>query len=380
MANEFPLTVDPAAYRVKDDALLTPVLAIYPQIVRHNIATVIAALGGKPGSWRPHVKTVKLGSMMKLLVEAGIKSAKCATTLELRTACEAGFEDILVSYPHTGRNARRVAEIARSFPAVRVSAIVETKEHLADWSGTSIDLFIDINTGMDRTGIEPRDRERVLELARQIRAAGLVFRGLHSYDGHSAEADLAERTLRAQGRYGELVSLVSFLDQQGMKVDELITAGTPALPAAIAYLDLWNGTFKHQVSPGTLVYCDCSSLRQIPQYGLRPAVVVVSSMISHPKAGIATCNAGHKAVCVDSGVPNCVVLGHPELTPLKPSEEHLPFAVASGSTPAAIGETLYLVPRHVCPTVNNFDFAALIEDGAITSVEPVSARGHEGPL
>ncbi|HTS04567.1 MAG TPA: hypothetical protein VMP68_03220, partial [Candidatus Eisenbacteria bacterium] len=46
----------------------------------------------------------------------------------------------------------------------------------------------------------------------------------------------------------------------------------------------------------------------------------------------------------------------------------------------AVGDVLYLIPRHVCPTVNNFDAALIVREGKIESVEKVSARGHEGPL
>ena len=72
--------------------------------------------------------------------------------------------------------------------------------------------------------------------------------------------------------------------------------------------------------------------------------------------------------------------GHPELTPLSPSEEHLPLAVAEGAAGPQIGDALYLLPRHVCPTVNNFDCALLVRDGKIEAVENVSARGREAPL
>lgn len=54
--------------------------------------------------------------------------------------------------------------------------------------------------------------------------------------------------------------------------------------------------------------------------------------------------------------------------------------VESGATSPAIGETLYLVPRHVCPTVNNFDAALIVENGRVTGLERVTARGHEGLL
>jgi D-serine deaminase-like pyridoxal phosphate-dependent protein len=75
-----------------------------------------------------------------------------------------------------------------------------------------------------------------------------------------------------------------------------------------------------------------------------------------------------------------VTLGYPELRALKPSEEHLPFEVEGALDGPAIGTVLYLIPRHVCPTVNNFDRAAVVEHGEVIGVEPVTARGREGPF
>jgi len=93
-----------------------------------------------------------------------------------------------------------------------------------------------------------------------------------------------------------------------------------------------------------------------------------------------TCDAGHKTVSADAGIPTCVVLGHPELEPLTPSEEHLPMRVADGAAVPAIGELLYLIPRHVCPTVNNFDDAVIVSGRKLIRVETVTARGRERPI
>ena len=106
----------------------------------------------------------------------------------------------------------------------------------------------------------------------------------------------------------------------------------------------------------------------------------MTRVVSRPHEGVVTCDAGHKAVSADAGVPTCVVVGHPDLIPLSPSEEHLPMALNGGTTGPQVGEALYLLPRHVCPTVNNFDYALLVRDGQIKSVEKVSARGREAPL
>ena len=74
------------------------------------------------------------------------------------------------------------------------------------------------------------------------------------------------------------------------------------------------------------------------------------------------------------------VLDHDGLTPIHPSEEHLPIRVASGARAPEPGSLLRLIPRHVCPTVNNFDHAVILRGGAVESVELVTARGHEPPL
>jgi D-serine deaminase-like pyridoxal phosphate-dependent protein len=379
MKTSLAVELSPEKYRVSADELFTPTLLIYSEIVRHNIQRMVTVLGG-PDNWRPHLKTVKLESMTKLLVEAGVTTAKCATTLELLMACRAGMQDVLVAYPHSGRNAQRIIEITAEFSKVRVSAIIESEEQLDSWRNSAVELFIDINAGMDRTGIETDHLEEIAQLASRIQEAGMVFRGLHFYDGNSNEPDVSQRTKRAQDRYDQLLNDVAVMEKRGIHVKEIITSGTPALPCSLSYTGFWNASFKHQVSPGTVVYNDASSLEQLPsEYGLQPAVLVASRVVSHPKPGVITCDAGHKSVSVDSGVPNTVVLGQPALRALKPSEEHLPFEVVDHGPIPPLGSVLYLIPRHVCPTVNNFDSAAIIERGNVISVDRVTARGHEGP-
>src|SRR5436305_4809419 len=106
---------------------LTPALVIFPEVVDRNIETTIARLGNNPDRWRPHVKTAKLISTMRQMTARGIRNFKCATTLELRTVCEAGAADVLVAFACWGARARRVAQIAREYPAVAVSALVENE-------------------------------------------------------------------------------------------------------------------------------------------------------------------------------------------------------------------------------------------------------------
>ena len=363
-----------------EDAL-TPALVIYPDFVAANIEATLKLLAGDGDRWRVHIKTAKLGYTVRMLVERGVRNCKCATTLELLVACQSGAKDVLYAYPAMGANAGRAREIAEEFPEVRISALAESDGQVRQWSGSRVGIFLDINPGMNRTGIEQRDREQVVSLARAIADAGLEFRGLHYYDGQYGNVAESERRRETHRGYDRLLEIVGELERSGMSVGEVITAGTPTFPCSLSYEGFLGGDFVHRVSPGTIVYCDATSLQQLPaEYGYRAAALVVTRVVSQPHAGMITCDAGHKAVSADAGVPTCVVVGHPELTPLSPSEEHLPMAVAEGSAGPQIGDVLYLVPRHVCPTVNNFDCALLVRDGKVEAVEKVSARGREAPL
>ena len=55
-------------------------------------------------------------------------------------------------------------------------------------------------------------------------------------------------------------------------------------------------------------------------------------------------------------------------------------AVTVNAAAPKVGDLIYLFPRHVCPTVNNFDQALFVKDGRVIGVEDVTARGHEAPL
>src|SRR5262245_52142935 len=165
-------------YRITGvESVMTPALAIYPEIVDANVEATLRALGGDANRWRPHVKTSKLEFVMRRLTLRGVTNVKCATTLELQTAAESGATDILVAFPMVGANARRVRELAGAAPDKRISVLVENAGQARSWVGSDLGLFIDLNGGMDRTGLEQDRGAEGVELASEIETAALIFRG-----------------------------------------------------------------------------------------------------------------------------------------------------------------------------------------------------------
>jgi D-serine deaminase-like pyridoxal phosphate-dependent protein len=355
--------------------VLTPALVIYPSLVTANIRATIQRLGGDPDRWRPHVKTAKLAFVMKLLMASGIRNFKAATTLELRTLCELGASDVLMAYPATGYCRNRVAQLAMQYPNTKVSFLVDSIEAALGWKDKAAGWFVDINPGMNRTGMPETDVFKAVT----ILGGHESFRGLHYYDGHIHGDGPREIRDEATKGYAHLAELIHQLHNCDIEVPEVITSGTPTFGAAFDYSPLRAFGSIHRVSPGTVVYCDLNSLTEVPADSVYvPAALVLTTVVSKPSDDIVTCDAGHKSVSADAGVPTCAVLGHPEFEPQTPSEEHLTIKINGGVCPS-VGDQLYLIPRHVCPTVNNFDEALLVQGGAIVGIDRVSARGRESP-
>jgi len=360
----------------------TPALLIDLDRVDANIRAVLAACGGDPARWRPHVKTAKAAAVMQRFLVHGITQFKCATTKEWRVLAALGAPDVLLAFPLAGVNAERARALFGAYPGTRASIVIEDAAQLMEWQDSGVGVFVDLNPGMDRTGQDPAATAQVVALAQAVAAAGCTLRGLHWYDGHAAATPADQRVAVAHAGYQRLLALVAAVRAAGVAVPEIIVAGTPAAPAALAFTHWAASGAAVQISPGTVVFNDRTSLAQLPDWGLQPAAVVLSRVVSHPRPGRVTLDAGHKTVSADAGLPTCAVLGHPDWTPGKPSEEHLPVDLPPGEgSPGELpplGQTVELLPTHICPTVNNFDEALLVQDGQLVGPTPIDARGRDG--
>jgi D-serine deaminase-like pyridoxal phosphate-dependent protein len=347
--------------------LQTPTLLIDLDAVRHNLARMRTLLGGDLRRWRPHVKTSKVPEVLRLLLDAGVRRFKCATSREAEVllGCARAPIDLLVAMAHQGANLERFAALAKEHPQHRFAMLSEAPDHAARVQQTGMRVFVDLDPGYHRSGVPLEDRSRI---AAVIAAAGDAFTGLHCYDGHLPDRAPQERAAAARAIYADLCALARSL---GGGI-ELVTSGTPTFAIALAYEPFRQ--FDHTVSPGTVVYWDLNS-HKLAIDGFSFAVTVQARVISHPAHDRITLDAGSKAIDAAVADPCALALGPWRLRALRPSEEHLPMQVEGGERPP-LGTLLRLVPAHVCPTVNLADSAVLHTGEDVLGIVPVSARGH----
>lgn len=349
--------------------LQTPTLVIDLDVVRHNLATMRHYLDGAMQRWRPHVKTCKAPEVFELLLQAGVRRFKAATTRECAMLLEQAGKreiDLLFAMSQHGANLDRAVALQRAHKKHRISMLSEEPSHAKRLRDAGLGVFVDLDPGYMRSGLPLRERDRAVAV---IEAAGDSYMGLHCYEGHLHDGSLQERATAARTIYAELVGLARSLKDPR----QLVTSGTPTFPIALAYEPF--SAFDHSVSPGTVVYWDARSAR-LGIDGFACAVHVQARVISAPAPDRITLDAGSKALDAAAGDPCANAVGPFALRALKPSEEHLPMVVERGSAPP-LGSLLRLIPRHVCPTVNLADEAALIENGQLLRIAPLRARGHE---
>ena len=342
----------------------SPALLIYPDIVLENIRLAIDMVG-TADRLRPHVKTHKSPEVTQLLLAAGVKQFKCSTIAEAEMLGQQAAPDVLIAYPVSGPKIERLIQLIRTYPATRYSClvdsprVVESMQSLVEMNGITLDVFLDINVGMNRTGVLPGPQ--AIQLCHQIDAcSSLQFRGLHAYDGHIRHLSIDERKAACDAAFEPVQQLYQQINV-GRQL-EIIVGGSPSFPIHAAGPSV-------VCSPGTFVYWDRGYTLQCPEQPFRCAAWLLTRVISAPAPGILCLDLGHKSVAAENELDKRAYF--PGLTGWKPigqSEEHLVLEQQHDSaTPLVTGDVVYGIPYHVCPTVALYERAYCVGQGRLLS-------------
>lgn len=139
----------------------SPCLVIHPDRVLQNIRTAKRMVRDVQ-AFRPHVKTHKSPEAVRLLLAEGITKFKCATIAEAEMLARSGTPDVFLAYQPVGPKIFRLRELQKGYPSTRFSCMVDNEETARaiaaafEHEDLSMRVLIDINVGMNRTGILPR--------------------------------------------------------------------------------------------------------------------------------------------------------------------------------------------------------------------------------
>lgn len=358
-------------YKITNETTIaTPAVLLFPDRIQHNIQCMVAIAGGTQ-RLRPHVKTHKLPQVVRMQVEAGITRFKCATLSEANMVAANGGQDVLVAYPLYGPAVEQLFRLIKTYPEVLFSTLVDNArqaqllENQAQLLATPLDAFLDLDVGMGRTGIQPGP-EALKLYQHLIKSRWLHPRGLHAYDGHLHLADPEQRTTACTAAFKNVLELVHLLENTGVQLEELICGGTPTLPIHAAYPE-------RTLSPGTVLLWDWGYSSKFPELAFQHAAVVLTRVISKPGPNQLCLDLGHKAIASEMAPPRVHLLDVPSYEMIGHSEEHMVVSFA-GADQLSVGDCLYGIPMHICPTMALHDWVWAVEEGEAQEKWLVSAR------
>jgi D-serine deaminase-like pyridoxal phosphate-dependent protein len=354
------------------DEIPSPALVVYPDRIEENIRRMIRT-AGNPARLRPHVKTHKTAEIVAMQMKQGIAKFKCATIAEAEMTAACGARDVLLAMQPVGPAVGRFFALKARFPGSAVSAIVDSEpviEAIATMAasvGTNACLWIDVNAGMNRTGVAPG--AEAVRLYRMIHERpGLEVGGLHVYDGNIHEPDLAARTRECEEQFAPVRAMIEDMRRAGLPIPAVVAGGTPTFP-----MHAKRGGVE--LSPGTTVLWDHGYRTSFPDLDYLLAALLLTRVVSKPAKNLVCLDLGTKAVATEMPQPRLSLLGVGPHRIVGHNEEHLVIETADAGA-FRPGDVLYAAPVHICPTVARYEAASVIEQGRCTGEWRVVARNR----
>jgi len=175
------------------DNIESPGLLVNPEIVKKNIQWVLNQVDNDPNRLRPHIKTHKTREVNQLLIAAGIYKFKAATIAEAELLALDKAKDVLLSMQPTGTTLTRFIELVQKYPETSFACLLDDKKAAENLDSVANNqrVYVDLNLGMNRTGIKSEDALPLIQFIQQ--SPNLKLAGLHAYDGHIRDLNLADR-------------------------------------------------------------------------------------------------------------------------------------------------------------------------------------------
>lgn len=345
--------------------LATPALLVDVARLDANIARVAEALARGAVALRPHWKTSKCLEVARRQAAAGAVGFTCSTPAEVSALGEAGFRGLLWAHLPVGEPKVRFAvEAVQRYGAVLIADSLAVAGPLSEAmveAGLVAEVFLDVDTGLGRTGVAPSD---AVPVARQIAAlGGLRLSGVMTHEGHVyGFGDRADLDRAATSSSQVLASVAEALRDAGMPVATVSVGSTPGLASA-PYVPGVT-----EARPGTYVYNDGNQLR-LGTATLDQCALTVLARVVSVRPGTAIIDAGSKALSSDavSAQNGYGMVLDPDGVPLditfpRANEEH-GFLSGPGVAELGVGDLVRVLPHHACATVNMWsEVVAVRED------------------
>jgi D-serine deaminase-like pyridoxal phosphate-dependent protein len=356
----------------------TPALLLDRGVFESNLKKMADHVNRDGVAVRPHSKTHKCPVIAKRQLELGAVGICCAKVGEAQVMADAGISNILITSPVvTKEKIDPVVAMAKDHAGIMmVIDNIPTADKFnaaAKAAGANLKGLIDLDTGTRRTGIALG--EPALELARQItqKCKSLSLVGLQSYAGHLMHITGHEkRKTRSIETMKLALETKKSIESEGMRLGIFSGGGTGTFDidsGVKGVTDLQVGSYPFMdVQYRAIGDADGDVFDHF-----EPSLFVLVTAISKPVDALITVDAGYKSFAAEDAIPEFV--DYDGLVYHWGGDEHGIIEIKNPSKPFNLGDKARLVVSHCDPTVNLYDVYHVVEDGHVTELWPIAARG-----
>lgn len=359
-------------------SLNTPALVLDLEMLDRNIAEMASFAKAHRVNLRPHSKTHKSADIAKRQIAAGALGVCCAKLGEAEALAEAGVESLHITSPVVTPQA--IARLIALNAARDVMVVVDhptNVEALAAAAGKGkkpLTVVVDIDPGIHRTGVATPDG--VVELVKKVAGLkSLNYAGVQFYCGsHQHILSFKERQEKIEERTEYLKGILGKLEAAGLKPGIVTGSGT-----GTHYIDAKLGVFT-ELQVGSYVFMDhdynVCDLRGLDEPTFEQALQIDARVVSANAPGMATVDAGLKAMATEKGPPMILKGAVEGSTTRFMGDEHLAVIVPEGQFAPGLADQVILTPPHCDPTVNLYESYHVVKGDTLVDIWPVTARGR----
>ncbi|QOV18718.1 alanine racemase [Blautia liquoris] len=360
--------------------LETPCIVIDMGKTKENIRKMQETASLYGCKLRPHIKTHKMPLFARMQIAAGADGITCAKVSEAEVMAEGGIDDIFIAYPLIGkvkikRAISLLKKVKRLILAVDSMECAIPLNEAAKNARVRLEVRMEVDTGAKRTGVV---RERAVELAKEIaKLSNLELTGIYTFKSLVYKDKPTQDKVIAGKEEGELMELLTKnILAAGINIKEISAGSTPTGEEVAK-----TGKVT-EIRPGTYIFKDFMLCKEGAASFDEIAVRYYATVVSTPCKEYAVIDGGTKTFPMDIMLDTepyyypgyALIEGNDDLQLRRMNEEHGIITSKKGETGLKVGDTIVLVPIHVCTAIN-MQNSVYIDYGDCLQKEVVKARG-----
>ncbi len=350
------------------EELDTPCLVIDMDALDHNMDVIADCYERRSSKLRGHAKNHKTPAIAHRQIQRGgtVGGVCAAKVSEAEVMVHGGIASVFITSeivePMKIERLCALAGQAEMMVACDDGANARNLSNAARDRGVELGVVIEIETGLRRCGV--REIDDGVALAKEIDSLpGLRLRGVMSHQVIPEMPDREDRAVEANRTIKAVIDLKDAIQGAGLPVEIVSTGETWSYDVAA---DIPGVT---EIQGGSYLMME-THYRYMSEFHY--AGMILTTIISTPRPGVAVGDAGQKAIATLRGLPE--VDDRPGVTVESMDPDRVIFRLDQGAK-VSVGDQLTLIPSQQDATVSRWDRFIGVRDGKVEAVWDIQARG-----